>query len=64
MYVIGKVYKVDCLVVKNGKAKMKKLKVFDLQDETGRNVETGIAKSERPFYKEFIKLAKKEGAVL
>jgi len=64
MYVLGKVYKVNTLVVRNGKSKMKKLKVFDLRDESGRNVETGIAKKERPFYKKFIRLAEKEGAVL
>lgn len=66
MYVLGKTYKVPTLVIgKNGKAKMKKVKVFDLLDEKGvRTVETGIAKKERPFYKEFIKLAEKEGETL
>ena len=65
LYRLGKVYKVPTLVVSNGKSRMKKVKVFDLLDEKGvRTVETGIAKKERKFYKQFIKLAEKEGAVL
>jgi len=64
-YVLGKVYKVDTLVFKkNGKGRMKKLKLFDLLDANGYTVEKGIAKKERPFYKEFIALADQEGATL
>ena len=64
-YVLGKVYKVDTLVFKkNGKGRMKKLKLFDLLDANGYVVEKGIAKKERPFYKEFIALADQEGATL
>lgn len=61
-YVVGKLYKVDMLVVKKGKSKMKKRKVFDLLDAGGRRVEAAIAKKERPFYKQFVGLLNEEGA--
>ncbi len=65
MYVLGKVYEVSTLIIgKNGKAKMKKVKLFDLRDESGRNVETGIAKKERKFYKKYVRLVEKEGETL
>jgi hypothetical protein len=65
-YIVGKVYRVDTLVVcrKSGKRKMKKRKRFDLLSEDGRTVESGIPKKERKFYKQFIALANKEGAIL
>lgn len=65
MYTIGKLYKVSTLVIgKTGKSKMRKLKYFDLLDETGRVVGPRIPKKERKFYRQFIALANEEGVQL